>query len=220
VIPRTDFLQIAYIGRKGTDPQLRSRGIESFQRDVADLMPELADRVDTLRSLDEVKHLDVRLNRLKPWHVDGLLCIGDAAHAMSPVGGVGINLAVQDAVAAAALLAGPLLRGMVTERDLGAVRNRRLMATVVIQALQRMMHRSLVKPILDGRRTGPPRPVLAVLRRVPGATHLTAYLVGVGLRPEHAPSSAARPFPGPAHAERHRLTLRGLRGGPPGHHAG
>ncbi len=130
VIPRTDFLQIAYIARKGADPQMRARGIESFRRDVADLMPEMADRVDTLRSMDDVKHLDVRLNRLRRWHVDGLLCIGDAAHAMSPVGGVGINLAVQDAVAAAAVLADPLLRGAVTTRELAAVRRRRLMATV------------------------------------------------------------------------------------------
>lgn len=192
VIPRTDFLQIAYIARKGTDPGLRARGIESFRRDVADLMPELAGRVDTLRSMDDVKHLDVRLNRLDRWHVEGLLCIGDAAHAMSPVGGVGINLAVQDAVAAARVLAEPLLRGAVTSRELAAVRRRRLPATVVVQALQRMMHRGLVEPILDGRRLGPPRPVLAVLRHVPGASRVTAHLIGVGIRPEHAPPFAAR----------------------------
>jgi len=139
---------------------------------------------------------------------------------MSPVGGVGINLAVQDAVAAATLLAGPLLRGAVTARELGAVRNRRLMATVVVQGLQRMMHRGLVKPILDGRRTGPPKPVLALLRRVPGASHLTAYLIGVGLRPEHAPPSAVRPFPDPARAERARFAANGLTRHLPGHRAG
>ena len=192
VIPRTDFLQIAYIARKGSDPLLRARGIEAFRQDVADLMPELADRVETLRSMDDVKHLDVRLNRLSRWHVEGLLCIGDAAHAMSPVGGVGINLAVQDAVAAARLLAQPLLRGAVTTRELAAVRRRRLVATVVVQALQRMMHRGLVTPILDGRRMGPPAPVLAALRHVPGASRLTAHLIGVGIRPEHAPPFAAR----------------------------
>ena len=193
VIPRTDFLQIASIGRKGADPEIRARGIESFRRDVTELMPEAADRVLTLKSMDDVKHLDVRVNRLNRWHVDGLLCIGDAAHAMSPVGGVGINLAVQDGVAAAALLAQPLLRGDVTTRDLAAVRNRRLVATILVQALQRMMHRGLVKPILDGRRMGPPKPVLAVLERVPRASYLTAYLMGVGFRPEHAPPFAARP---------------------------
>ena len=210
VIPRTDFLQIAYIARKGTDPQLRARGIESFRRDVADLMPELADRVDSLRSMDDVKHLDVRLNRLPRWHVDGLLCIGDAAHAMSPVGGVGINLAVQDGVAAATVLAEPLLRGAVTTRELAAVRRRRLMATVVVQALQRMMHRGLVKPILDGRRMGPPKPVLALLRQVPRASYLTAYLIGVGIRPEHAPAFAARPTRESADADRRKLPAGGL----------
>lgn len=194
VIPRTDFLQIAYIARKGTDPELRARGIESFRRDVAELMPEVADRVDTLRSMDDVKHLDVRLNRLDRWHVDGLLCLGDAAHAMSPVGGVGINLAIQDAVAAATLLAEPLLRGAATADELRAVRNRRLVATVVVQALQRLLHRGMVAPILDGRRTGPPKPVLALLRGVPRLTYVTAYLIGVGIRPEHAPAFAIRPL--------------------------
>jgi 2-polyprenyl-6-methoxyphenol hydroxylase-like FAD-dependent oxidoreductase len=192
VIPRTDFLQIAYLGRKGTDPAVRARGIEAFRRDVAELMPELSDRMGELRSMDDVKHLDVRVNRLRRWHVDGLLCIGDAAHAMSPVGGVGINLAVQDAVAAATLLAGPLRRGAVTPDELRAVRNRRLVATVAVQSLQRVLHRGLVRPILDGRRTGPPKPLLALLHGVPRMTSVTAYLIGVGFRPEHAPPFAAR----------------------------
>jgi hypothetical protein len=94
------------------------------------------------------------------------------------------------------------------------------MATVAVQALQRMMHRGLVKPILDGRRMGPPKPVLALLRRVPGASYLTAYLIGVGLRPEHAPPSAVRPFPGPAQAGRRRPTASGLRRRLQGHRAG
>jgi 2-polyprenyl-6-methoxyphenol hydroxylase-like FAD-dependent oxidoreductase len=193
VIPRTDFLQIAYIGRKGTDAELRGRGIDAFRRDVADLMPDVADRVHTLRSMDDVKHLDVRLNRLGRWHVDGFLCLGDAAHAMSPVGGVGINLAVQDAVAAATLLASPLLDGPPTARDLARVRNRRIVATVLVQGLQRMLHRGVVVPILDGRRAGPPAPVLALMRRVPRLTQLMAYVIGVGFRPEHAPDFAVRP---------------------------
>jgi hypothetical protein len=95
---------------KGTDPQLRASGIDRFRQDIAELIPWCADRIGALHSMDDVKHLDVRLNRLDGWHVDGLLCIGDAAHAMSPIGGVGINLAVQDAVAAASLLADPLRR--------------------------------------------------------------------------------------------------------------
>jgi len=196
VIPRPDFHQIAYIARKGTDPQLRARGIEHFRRDVAELIPWLADRVDALTSMDDVKHLDVRLNRLNRWHVDGLLCIGDAAHAMSPVGGVGINLAVQDAVAAATLLAGPLRRGVVTPAALAKVRSRRLLPTILVQSLQRLMHRVVVVPIINGRRTGPPRPALAILRRVPQASYIPAYLIGVGLHPEHAPAFARRPQAG------------------------
>ena len=112
---------------------------------------------------------------------------------MSPVGGVGINLAVQDAVAAATLLASPLLHGPPTARDLARVRNRRIVATVLVQGLQRMLHRGVVVPILDGRRTGPPAPVLALMRRVPRLTQLMAYVIGVGFRPEHAPDFAVRP---------------------------
>jgi 2-polyprenyl-6-methoxyphenol hydroxylase-like FAD-dependent oxidoreductase len=193
VIPRTEYLQIAYVGRKGTDPQLRARGIGAFRADVAELMPEFADRVGALASMDDVKHLDVRVNRLRRWHTDGLLCIGDAAHAMSPVGGVGINLAVQDAVAAATLLAGPLQRGTVTPADLDAVRARRLLPTVAVQDLQRLMHRGLVASIIEGRRMGPPEPVLRLLRRVPQVSSVPAHLIGVGLRPEHAPDFARRP---------------------------
>ena len=193
VIPREGFLQLAYIAKKGTDASLRARGIGSFRRDVAELMPELADRLGELASMDDVKHLDVRLNRLRRWHVDGLLCIGDAAHAMSPVGGVGINLAVQDAVAAATLLAEPLRRGVVTGTDLAAVRDRRLAPTILVQALQRLLHRGVVAPVVEGRRMGPPRPILAVARHVPLVSLVPAYLIGVGLRPEHAPEFARRP---------------------------
>jgi 2-polyprenyl-6-methoxyphenol hydroxylase-like FAD-dependent oxidoreductase len=193
VIPRENFLQLAYLAKKGTDPQLRARGIERFRQDIAELVPGLADRVDALESMDDVKHLDVRLNRLNRWHVDGLLCIGDAAHAMSPVGGVGINLAVQDAVAAATLLAEPLRRGSVASATLARVRARRLLPTILVQTLQRLMHRALVEPIVKGQRMGPPKPVLALMRHFPRASFVPAYLIGVGLRPEHAPEFARRP---------------------------
>ncbi|MFY1669816.1 FAD-dependent oxidoreductase [Plantactinospora sp. WMMB334] len=193
VIPREGYLQIAYIARKGVDARLRAEGVEQFRRNVAELAPDFAGRVDAIASMDEVKHLDVRLNRLDRWHAAGLLCLGDAAHAMSPVGGVGINLAIQDAVAAATLLAEPLRRGAVTEADLAAVRSRRLLPTILVQRLQHFLHRNLVAPIVEGRRAGPPRPVLAVLRRIPAVSLGPAYLIGVGVRPEHAPPFARRP---------------------------
>ncbi len=192
VIPRPDFYQIAYIGRKGTDAQLRARGVEAFRRDIAELVPWLADRVGELASMDDVKHLDVRLNRLDPWHIDGLLCIGDAAHAMSPVGGVGINLAVQDAVAAATLLAEPLRQGTITQETLAGVRSRRLLPTILVQELQHLMHEVVVEPIIQERRMGPPKPVLALLKLVPQVSYVPAYLIGVGFRPEHAPAFARR----------------------------
>ncbi len=192
VIPREGYFQIAYLGRKGIDPQLRAAGVAAFRRDVAELVPWLADRVDTIASMDDVKFLDVRLNRLRRWHQPGLLCIGDAAHAMSPIGGVGINLAVQDAVAAATLLAAPLRRGAVRDADLAAVRRRRLLPTILVQRLQRILHRAIITPVLDGRRAGAPRPLVALMTRFPRLSVVPAYLIGIGFRPEHAPAFARR----------------------------
>lgn len=192
VIPREGYNQIAYLGPKGTDPQLRARGIEAFRRDVSALIPEAAESVATLTSMDDIKHLDVHVNRLRRWHVDGLLCIGDAAHAMSPLGGVGINLAVQDAVAAATILAEPLQRHRVTERDLAAVRRRRLFPTAVTQAVQRLLQRGLLGPLLRGADPTPPATLLGLVQRLPWLSVVPAYFIGVGVRPEHAPAFARR----------------------------
>ncbi|MDT5226057.1 MAG: hypothetical protein QOG19_3464 [Mycobacterium sp.] len=142
--------------------------------------------------MDDVKHLDVKLNRLRRWHSDGLLCIGDAAHAMSPMGGVGINLAVQDAVAAATILAEPLLRQRVTDRDLSAVRRRRVFPTAVTQFVQRMLHRGLLGPLLRGADPAPPAALLALIERLPWLSIVPAYFIGVGVLPEHAPAFARR----------------------------
>ncbi|HNM12286.1 MAG TPA: FAD-dependent oxidoreductase [Mycobacterium sp.] len=190
MIPREGYFQIAYLIPKGSDAQLRAKGLDAFKSELAALISE-AD-VSALNSMDDVKFLDVRLNRLVRWNTDGLLCIGDAAHAMSPVGGIGINIAVQDAVGAATLLAEPLLRRDVTQRDLAAVRRRRLPAAVLTQAVQRFMHRRLVEPILRGESADPPAVLTTVLQRLPWLAAIPAYFVGVGVRPERAPAFARR----------------------------
>lgn len=191
-LPRPDFYQIAYLAPKGED--LRAHGIEAFRENVTQICPEFADRVPELAAMDDVKFLDVRLNLLRKWHVDGLLCLGDAAHAMSPIGGVGINLAVQDAVAAATLLAEPLLRGRPSEADLAKVRARRLAPTLLVQGLQRLMHRTVVRGVMNGKRNGPPAPMIKAFARFPRLSYFPARLLGLGLRPEHAPAFARRPM--------------------------
>jgi 2-polyprenyl-6-methoxyphenol hydroxylase-like FAD-dependent oxidoreductase len=191
-IDRTDYFQVAYLGPKGSDPQLRAEGLDRFRERMAAVMPEYADRMASVTSLDDVKLLDVRLNRLPKWYVDGLLCIGDAAHAMSPAGGVGINLAIQDAVAAARLLAAPLRRHSVRTADLAAVQRRREIPTRVVQRLQRLIHASVFDPIVHGTRTGLPTLPVTMMRKVPALGAVTAYLVGHGIRPERAPDFARR----------------------------
>lgn len=191
--PRTDYFQVAYFNRKGMDATLRTEGIERFRERVVRLRPDFADRVDALTSTDQLHMLDVKLDRLPRWHVDGLLLIGDAAHAMSPAGGVGINLAVQDAVAAAALLAEPLREHRLTVDDLARVRNRRLLPTAIIQTAQRVLHRLVFVPALAGRTPRTVRLVAAVARRLPAVTRIPAQLIAFGPLPEHAPAFARRP---------------------------
>jgi 2-polyprenyl-6-methoxyphenol hydroxylase-like FAD-dependent oxidoreductase len=192
---RDDYYQMGYLGPKGADARIRSEGVERFRERVAVLRPDLADRVDAIRSLDDLHWLDVRLNRLPRWYVDGMLCIGDAAHAMSPAGGVGINLAIQDAVAAAARLAPGLLRGQVTMQDLEAVQRRRRMPTVVVQTVQRIMHRAVFVPLFTGRRAGAPAFPLCMARHVPAARKVLPRMIAFGPRPEHAPGFARRQEP-------------------------
>ena len=191
VIPRQGYLQTGYFLHKGADAQLRARGIEALRRDIVTAIPELSEAVNGLESMDDVKFLEIRLNRLRRWYTNGLLCIGDAAHAMSPAGGVGINLAVQDAVAAARLLAAPLRDHHVTANDLAAVQRRREFPTAVIQTLQRFLHAMMARAI-DSGKTPAPNKLMRVLARFPQLSAIPAYLMGVGVRPEHAPEFARR----------------------------
>ena len=189
-IDRGDNYQVAYLNRKNYDPILRAEGIDKFRARIAGLFPTLADRTDDIRSMDDVKHLDVRINRLRRWHVDGLLCIGDAAHAMSPIGGVGINLAIQDAVGAATLLAKPLLRNKVSSADLARVHRRRWLATALVQAVQRGLQRAALGPLATGKRTGFPKLPAMLFRTIPWLRYVPGYVVAIGPRPEHAPPFA------------------------------
>jgi 2-polyprenyl-6-methoxyphenol hydroxylase-like FAD-dependent oxidoreductase len=192
-LTREDYYQLAYPIPKGCDARRRAEGIEAFRARVAALRPDLADRVDTIASLDDVFVLDVRLDRLRRWYTDGLLCLGDAAHAMSPAGGVGINLAVQDAVAAARLLAAPLAENRVTTADLARVQQRRHRPTVILQTLQRTLHVG-IRQLLSGRITvRPPRALPGLASRAPQwMVRIPARLIAIGPRPEHAPGFARR----------------------------
>jgi 2-polyprenyl-6-methoxyphenol hydroxylase-like FAD-dependent oxidoreductase len=199
VIDRGDYYQIAYIIPKGTDAAMRREGLNALRRQLTILVPWLGDRVDTLDSFDDVKLLDVQLNRLRRWYADGLLLIGDAAHAMSPVGGVGINLAVADAVAAARILAKPLHSGHVTTAQLAHVQARRWLPTVVIQALQHAIHDRVFTAATNADPlTAQPPPAPRAVRMVstmPPLQRLAGYLIAIGPLPEHAPAFARQKTP-------------------------
>jgi 2-polyprenyl-6-methoxyphenol hydroxylase-like FAD-dependent oxidoreductase len=191
MIDRGDYFQIAYIIPKGTDSELRSQGIDALHRVLVDVVPWLEGRVDALSSFDDVKLLDVQLNRLRRWYAEGVLCIGDAAHAMSPVGGVGINLAVADAVAAARILAGPLRAGRVSTRQLARVQARRWVPTAILQAAQREIHANVVAVAVAGDRKAPA--AVRLVSRTVALRRLIGYMVAIGPLPEHAPAYARRP---------------------------
>jgi 2-polyprenyl-6-methoxyphenol hydroxylase-like FAD-dependent oxidoreductase len=190
MLDRGDYWQCAYVIPKGGIDVVKAKGIEAFRATIVSIVPFMSERVHELKSWDDVKLLTVVVDRLKSWHRPGLLCIGDAAHAMSPIGGVGINLAIQDAVATANGLAGPLLRGMCTEADLENVQKRRELPTRWTQAAQLTVQNRFLGPTLEGK--GPQQLpfVLKLLRRFPMLRRIPARLVGVGVRPEHVQSPA------------------------------
>jgi 2-polyprenyl-6-methoxyphenol hydroxylase-like FAD-dependent oxidoreductase len=187
---RGDAWQCGFVIAKGTLDALHAQGLDAFRREVARLAPYAADRVGEIRSWDDVKLLTVRVDRLRRWHRPGLLCLGDAAHAMSPVGGVGINLAIQDAVAAANVLAGPLAERRLATADLARVQRRRQWPTRVTQWLQVLAQRRVVAAVLQTR--APLRPPLPfrLLAALPFVRRLTGRLIGLGVRPEHVRSPA------------------------------
>ncbi len=188
---RVDYYQTSYLIKKGQDKDLRANDIQWFRDRLGALFGWDPQVTAAIRSWDDVKLLEVSMGRLPRWYRPGLLCIGDAAHTMSPVGGVGVNLAVQDAVATARILAEPLRRGVVDVDDLARVQKRRWLPMAVTQQSQRGEHEMLLRPALDGTLDGDRLPApMRALRRVPALRTVTGYLGGVGVRPERAPEFA------------------------------
>jgi 2-polyprenyl-6-methoxyphenol hydroxylase-like FAD-dependent oxidoreductase len=185
MINRGDYWQCAYVIPKDGAEAVKARGLDAFRADIVSLAPQLRDRVDEIKTWDDVKLLTVKVDRLRRWHRPGLLCIGDAAHAMSPIGGVGINLAVQDAVAAANVLARPLRDGAATEADLAAVQRRRTFPTRATQRLQVLIQDNILSRVLASQSVPKPPMPIRLLDRCPLLQRLPARLVGVGFRPEH-----------------------------------
>ncbi|MBV8645164.1 MAG: FAD-dependent oxidoreductase [Candidatus Eremiobacteraeota bacterium] len=191
MIDRGDYYQCGYIIPKGSYDAVKARGIEAFRAEVAALAPFLRSRVDTVRDWNDVSLLEVAVNRLDRWHLPGFLCIGDAAHAMSPVGGVGINLAIQDAVATANICAEPLRDRQFDESNLEAVQRRRMPPTRFTQALQVQVQDRVLIPVLRDRRQLSAPLVMRLFDRVELLRRIPAYVVGVGFRPEHVRSPAS-----------------------------
>jgi 2-polyprenyl-6-methoxyphenol hydroxylase-like FAD-dependent oxidoreductase len=185
MLDRGDYWQCGYVIPKGGFDEIRRQGLEAFRADIAQIAPFMRDRVGELGDWDAVKLLTVAVDRLRRWYRPGLLCIGDAAHAMSPIGGVGINLAIQDAVAAANLLALPLRDGRATTADLRKVQRRREFPTRVTQRLQLFIQDRVISRVLRSRQQlSLPWP-LRLLRRFPVLRRIPARLLGIGIRPEH-----------------------------------
>ena len=184
MINRDQYWQCAFVIPKGEAENIKRRGLPAFQREIADLEPSLSDRVSELRDWDDVSLLTVAVDRLQQWARPGLLCIGDAAHAMSPIGGVGINLAIQDAVATANLLGGALRRGAPTLKELMAVQKRRTLPTVATQRVQVAIQDKAIRKVLAGQPLHLPW-VLRMLRRFPVLRRIPARFIAIGLRPEH-----------------------------------
>ncbi len=185
MIDRGDYWQCAFVIPKDGHEEVKAKGLDAFRVAIVAVAPQMADRVSELKSWDDIKLLTVKVDRLRQWYRPGLLCIGDAAHAMSPVGGVGINLAIQDAVAAANILSAPLRAGTVSVDDLAAVQKRRTFPTRATQWLQVQIQNRVLSRVLASRgELAPPWP-LRVVGHCPWLQRIPARIVGVGFRPEH-----------------------------------
>jgi 2-polyprenyl-6-methoxyphenol hydroxylase-like FAD-dependent oxidoreductase len=185
MLDRGDYWQCAYVIPKGGIERVKATGLDAFREAVLQMSPFLQDRIGELKSWDDVKLLTVTVDRLRQWSRPGLICIGDAAHAMSPIGGVGINIAVQDAVAAANRLAAPLKSGTVTDADLQAIQERRTLPVRFTQWLQLTAQNQIIRRVLKSERRPKPPLVFRLFGIFPALRRIPARLLGVGIRPEH-----------------------------------
>ena len=190
MLDRNDYWQVAFIFPKGTGDEIRARGLEVFRQDLVRVAPELADRVDSIHSWDQVKLLTVKVDRLTRWHRPGYLAIGDAAHAMSPVGGLGINVAIQDAVAAANVLWRPLSQGRVSDRDLAEVQRRRERPVRVLQAFQSFVQNRFLKPALMSKEAPSIPWVIRLILRIPFLRDIPPRMIALGIDRPHVESPA------------------------------
>lgn len=194
LINRSDYFQAGLIIAKGSYDGMKARGLDAFRADIRKIAPYLGERVNELHDWEQIKILTVQINRLRRWYRPGLLCIGDAAHAMSPAGGVGINLAIQDAVATANLLARQLLSGRASETALAAVQKRRELPTRVTQTIQLAAHRGLARAFENPGPIQAPWQIKAIVA-IPGIQRAVGYAAGIGMRPEHVrEQTPARPW--------------------------
>ena len=191
MLDRGDYWQCAFVIPKGRIEEIRQRGLEALREEIAKLSPFLRGRVDELKDWKDVSLLTVTVDRLVKWSVPGLLCIGDAAHAMSPIGGVGINLAIQDAVAAANILGEKLREGSLGESDLNAVQKRRTFPTRATQRMQVFVQNRVIRRVLASDKPLRLPWLLKLLRRWPKLRRIPARVVGVGFRPEHVQTPEA-----------------------------
>src|SRR6516225_7390112 len=185
MLNRGDYWQCAYVIPKGGIDRVQAEGIDAFRQRVLSMSLFLADRIGEIKSFDDVKLLTVKVDRLRQWWRPGLICIGDSAHAMSPVGGVGVNIAVQDAVAAANRLAAPLKRGAVTDADLYAIQERRTLAVRLTQAVQLAVQNRIISRALTSEQRPKPPLMFKLLGLFPVLRRIPARLIGLGVRPEH-----------------------------------
>ena len=185
MINRGEYWQCGYVIPKGQFDEIRKRGLDSFRETIGQLAAHARNQVNELKSWDDIKLLTVRVDRLSQWFRPGLLCIGDAAHAMSPVGGVGINLAIQDAVAAANALVEPLRKRQITIDELQRIQKRREFPTRVTQWLQLIVQRRVIAPVLSGTKQVKPPLLLRLIAATPLLRRIPAYIIGIGVRPEH-----------------------------------